>query len=120
MSLQHKNKGFHYYSDVTTVCIKVAKAEILIPNLFAPSEDGDNECFEISGLEHVYDNNLYIVNCWGKEVFRARNYKNNWTAKGLKEGNYFFLLMIQESKVSEWKTFKGYISLIRKRVMELA
>ncbi|RZK93281.1 MAG: gliding motility-associated C-terminal domain-containing protein [Pedobacter sp.] len=113
MGAHHKNNGFHYYSDFTNVCIKVKQAEILIPNLFTPSEDGQAEGFEIKGLEHLADNNLYIVNQWGQEVYKSRNYKNEWTAEGLKDGNYYYLLMIQESSGAEWKAFKGYITLIR-------
>ncbi|MFC3560381.1 T9SS type B sorting domain-containing protein [Pedobacter jamesrossensis] len=49
----------------------------------------------------------------GKEIFKRRKYKNDWTGEGLEEGNYYYLLMIKESEDSEWKTFKGYVTLLR-------
>ena len=87
--------------------------ELLIPNLFTPNGDGNNDAFEILGLNQYGNNELVIVNRWGNELFRAKNYQNNWTGEGLNEGTYYYLLRVQKNSSSEWITFKGYVTLIR-------
>ncbi|WP_316829145.1 gliding motility-associated C-terminal domain-containing protein, partial [Pedobacter miscanthi] len=87
--------------------------DLLIPNLFTPNGDGINDTFEINGLAEFAENDLTIVNRWGNEVFRAKGYKNNWTGEGLNEGTYYYLLRARKNGSSEWKVFKGYITLIR-------
>ena len=115
MSAYHKNSDFQFYGDFTNVCIQIQEREILIPNVFSPVEDEAATGFVIKGLETLADNNFQIVNKWGREVFRGRNYKNNWTAEGLKEGSYFYLLMLKETEDAEWKVFKGYVMLLRRK-----
>jgi gliding motility-associated-like protein/uncharacterized repeat protein (TIGR01451 family) len=87
--------------------------DLFIPNLFTPNGDGNNDTFEIKGLDQFPDNELTIVNRWGNEVFRTNNYQNNWTGEGLNEGTYYYLLKARKNGATEWKVFKGYITLIR-------
>ncbi|QIL41499.1 DUF11 domain-containing protein [Pedobacter sp. HDW13] len=87
--------------------------DLLIPNLFTPNGDGNNDTFEINGLANFAENELTIVNRWGNEVYRAKGYQNNWTGEGLNEGTYYYLLRVRKSGSSELKVFKGYITLIR-------
>ncbi|WP_316832660.1 gliding motility-associated C-terminal domain-containing protein [Pedobacter aquatilis] len=94
--------------------IKLQQAEIHIPDFFIPQAGTKSAGFEIVGLEYVTDNHFYIVNHWGKEVYKSRNYKNNWMGEGLKSGSYYYMLMIKESQNRDWKTFKGHINLMCK------
>ncbi|RQO77925.1 hypothetical protein DBR40_08170, partial [Pedobacter sp. KBW01] len=87
--------------------------DLLIPNLFTPNGDGNNDTFEINGLANFAENELTIVNRWGNEVYRAKGYQNNRTGEGLNEGTYYYLLRVRKSGSSELKVFKGYITLIR-------
>lgn len=91
----------------------VGGEELLIPNLFTPNGDGNNDTFEIIGLNQFADNDLVIVNRWGNEVFRTKMYQNNWTGEGLNEGTYYYVLRTKKTASAEWKVFKGYITLIR-------
>lgn len=84
-----------------------------VPNLFTPNGDGVNDAFEIRGLELFAENELLIINRWQNEVFKTKDYQNNWTGEGLNEGTYFYVLRVKESQGSDWKVFKGYITLIR-------
>lgn len=115
MATQHDKGYFHSYSDLTQVCIEVNQSKILVPSIFSPFTGPETIGFEIKGLESMYDNSLYIVNHLGKEVYKARNYKNEWTAVGLDDGDYYFLLMVKASANSEWTRFKGCIILKRAR-----
>jgi len=88
-------------------------ADLFIPNLFTPNGDGNNDVFEIRGLNLFAENDLVIVNRWGNEVYKATNYQNNWTGEGLNEGTYYYLLRVRENAGAPWQVFKGYITLIR-------
>ncbi|RYD98540.1 MAG: DUF11 domain-containing protein [Sphingobacteriales bacterium] len=87
--------------------------ELLIPNLFTPNGDGNNDAFEILGLNQYGNNELVILNRWGNQLFKANSYQNNWTGEGLNEGTYYYILRVQKNNSSEWITFKGYVTLIR-------
>jgi gliding motility-associated-like protein len=92
----------------------VSDKTLFIPNLYTPNGDGRNDVFEIRGLELFDENDIVIVNRWGNEVYKQKNYKNNWTGEGLNEGTYFYVLRLKERSADpEWKVFKGYITLIR-------
>lgn len=93
--------------------LAVSGSSLFIPNLYTPNGDGTNDVFEIRGLELFAENDITIVNRWGNEVFKASNYKNNWTGEGLNEGTYYYVLRVRETIGSEWQVFKGYITLIR-------
>ncbi|TKC08522.1 gliding motility-associated C-terminal domain-containing protein [Pedobacter frigoris] len=91
----------------------VSGSTLMIPNLFTPNGDGNNDVFEVRGIELFAANDLVIVNRWGNEVFKQTNYRNTWAGEGLNEGTYYYVLRVKESLNSDWKIFKGYITLIR-------
>ena len=93
--------------------IKEIIGDVLVPNVITPNGDGKNDVFWIDGLELKLNNNLYIFNRWGNEVFRSNGpYKNNWNGNGLNEGTYYYLLKIKEKDGSERST-TGWITLIK-------
>jgi len=63
---------------------------IVIPNIITPNGDEINDYFKIKGLNSNW--NLRIFNRLGKMVFSSNNYQNNWNAKGLSDGVYFYVL----------------------------
>jgi gliding motility-associated-like protein len=91
----------------------VSGSTLTVPNLYTPNGDGINDAFIIRGLELFAENDIVIVNRWGNEVFRATNYRNNWTGQGLNEGTYFYVLRVKETTNADWQIFKGYITLLR-------
>lgn len=114
----HASIGVSVWSDITANGGWFTKyggsgAELLIPNLFTPNGDGTNDVFEIRGIEQFAINDLVIVNRWGNEVFKQTNYRNTWNGQGLNEGTYYYVLRVKEGLSSEWRVFKGYITLIR-------
>lgn len=114
----HTSIGVNVLSDMTSNGGWFTKyaglgGELLIPNLFTPNGDGTNDVFEIRGIEQFAINDLVIVNRWGNEVFKQTNYRNTWNGTGLNEGTYYYVLRVKEAVGSEWRVFKGYITLIR-------
>ncbi len=60
--------------------------QILVSEAFTPNGDGVNDTWRIINIEN-YPNSLVLVfNRWGKEVYNARAYKNDWT--GTYEGDF--------------------------------
>ncbi len=70
-----------------------------IPNLITPNGDNMNDLFilrdknEVNGTRVPFiseGSHLEIVNRWGSKVFEANNYKNDWGAKELTDGIYYY------------------------------
>lgn len=89
-------------------------AGIIIPNVFTPNGDGLNDTFEIPGLELYEANELTILNRWGGTVYNTKGYRNDWTAIGLNEGTYFYLLKLKTAG-NKWEIYKGYITILRNK-----
>lgn len=105
---------YGYYTNVANVVVTINAAPAFkIPTLFTPNGDGLNDVFEIRGLEQYDQNTLIIVNRWGNEVYHQTNYQNNWAGDGLNEGTYYYVLRVKNNADTDWKTFKGYTTLIR-------
>ncbi|KAI9549350.1 hypothetical protein GHT06_003716 [Daphnia sinensis] len=70
-----------------------------IPNLITPNGDGKNDRFEIKGFARFISIELRVFNRWGDLVFNQVNYDNNWSAEGLSEGTYFYVLKALDADV---------------------
>jgi gliding motility-associated-like protein len=66
--------------------------KLFIPTLFTPNQDGVNDRFEIRNLPA--GSALAVKNRWGEEVFKSDPYQNDWDAKDLPAGTYFWVLTI--------------------------
>lgn len=83
-------------------------------NSFSPDGDGVNDRWEIRNIDLFPDNELSILNRWGSEIYRAKNYSNAnaWDGLGLNNGTYFYVLKVVVN--GESKVYKGFISLLKK------
>jgi gliding motility-associated-like protein len=81
--------------------------DILIPNIFTPNEDGQNDEFYIRNLP-VDNAKLMVTSRWGKEVFSSVSYKNNWKADGIPDGVYFYTL-----QVGSGTAITGWVEVLR-------
>lgn len=84
---------------------------ITIPNVFTPNGDGKNDTFEIIGLPLYSENEITIVNRWQSPVYEKKRYQNDWTANGLSDGTYFYILKVKNVS-NEWQEFKGYVTVL--------
>ncbi|OCX52526.1 hypothetical protein BEL04_13795 [Mucilaginibacter sp. PPCGB 2223] len=89
---------------------------LYIPNVFTPNNDGKNDSFIIPNLSFYADNEITIFNRWGNVVYRKQYYQNDWTAPGLNEGTYFYILKVTTNSKSD--IYKGYITLLRSAVKQ--
>jgi len=65
--------------------------EKLIPNVITPNGDGKNDFYKLPD-DFVGQVSLEIFNRWGKKVFHATGYRNDWNGGDLDAGTYFMLL----------------------------
>jgi gliding motility-associated-like protein/uncharacterized repeat protein (TIGR01451 family) len=114
------NTAFVQASDQTdtseadnTATVTHSQVKIVIPNAFSPNGDHINDTWEIVGLTELYpDNEVIIVNRWGGEVYRSKNYQNDWNGGSLNEGTYYYQLTIKDSSGRE-SQFTGYVTILR-------
>ncbi|TPE40296.1 ice-binding family protein [Pontibacter mangrovi] len=94
--------------------IDAAKADgnLEFPKAFSPNGDGTNDNWEIKNLEKFPNNEIIIFNRWGSEVFKAKNYQNNWSGKGLEQGTYFYKVRVTVCD-GVVKEFTGYTTIFR-------
>jgi gliding motility-associated-like protein len=90
---------------------------LLIPQGFSPNNDGLNDTFEILGMEAYPENELFVYNVWGYEVYNMHGYDNSWdgtASRGvsadqkLPTGTYYYILKLGNELV-----VKGTVYLIR-------
>jgi gliding motility-associated-like protein len=96
--------------DTTTAMYQVKKRfyELYFPNIFTPNADGQNDYLVFKNLTQYPQNEVYIYNRWGNKVFEQKNYQNNWEAKELENGTYFYIV-----KIPNIKNYEGFITIIR-------
>lgn len=105
-SLTAKNKC-GIWSDSITVNFEYC-GPVYIPNIFSPNEDGINDIFKIKGIDKE-NWSLKIYNRWGNEIFYSPDYLNDWKAKNIGSGVYYYILSNPEKR----QTYKGTVRIIK-------
>ncbi|MFC5625488.1 DUF7507 domain-containing protein [Algoriphagus winogradskyi] len=83
-----------------------------IPNVITPNNDGDNDTFEIEGINIFVSTEITIFNRYGDHVLEQKNYKNDWNAPGQTAGTYFYILKGVDTSGKEHE-YKGWIQVIK-------
>ena len=85
--------------------VPVHFANLFVPNVFTPNQDGSNDRFEI-----LYDDplKLKIFNRWGRALYSSENYQNDWDGGDLPAGLYYYELHLPNEE-----TCKGWIQLLK-------
>ncbi len=71
-----------------------AKRGMKIYTAFSPNNDGINDRWVlVKNLDVMYPNNhLQIFNRWGRLIFEANPYRNDWDGGNYPDGTYFFMI----------------------------
>jgi len=90
---------------------------IVVPEGFSPNGDGVNDELYIEGILHFPEARVHVYNRWGRAVFKATGYQNNWEGKStdaltvgtdrLPEGTYFVYINLEDGS----KPIKAYVYL---------
>ena len=102
----HSTYPFESWSNELTLSFEHS---LEIPNVFTPNSDGINDTFSFPELELFRENELTVIDRYGKEVFTAKNYDGHWNGAGLASGTYYY--SFQENHYG--KNYKGWIRLLR-------
>ncbi len=85
-------------------------------NVFTPNGDEYNQTLVFDGLELFPNNELQVMNRYGKRVFSAINYQNDWggrsNGKSLSSGVYYYLLDLKDPRAQQ-PVIKGIVSILR-------
>ena len=103
----------YYYVDgveLTDVTVEdtIQIEEMLIPNIFTPNKDDNNDLFYLN-----FDfENITIYNRWGQQLFESTNNESFWdgrttSSNEVPNGTYYYIINTKE------KTYKGFIQLLR-------
>ena len=101
------------FTDNVTVTVE---NQLFFPNTFSPNGDGENDTWEVLGIENYPDCQLKIFNRWGQIVFEATGYSKAkaWNGEGklgpLNESVYYYEIYLRDATKS---MLKGSITLIR-------
>ncbi|HIP37039.1 MAG TPA: T9SS type B sorting domain-containing protein, partial [Crocinitomix sp.] len=95
-----------------TAIISVDNNDCLdIHNAISPNGDGQNDVWEITGIQGKTNSTVKVFNRWGALVFESDNYQNDWrgTYKGkdLPAGIYFYIVTV------DGDNFEGSLTIIR-------
>ena len=72
----------------------IAPAELVLPNIFTPNDDGVNDVLSIDFIEQFPGNVLTVYNRWGNIVYETTNYGNNWKAPDVPDGTYYYIIQV--------------------------
>jgi len=88
--------------------VVVDNCNTVIPNIFTPNQDGENDTFQIFGIQGFPGSQLLIYNRWGEKVFESPNYNNSWNGEEFADGVYYYIF-----NRTDGKSWEGYFHLVR-------
>ncbi|WP_079716922.1 DUF7507 domain-containing protein [Parapedobacter luteus] len=100
------------WSNVAGVVVTVVANPLKVTNIFTPNGDGQNDRFEIVGLEGFDRAELVVFNRWGGEVYRDSDYDNSWGGGDIHEGTYYYILTLHKGNSRQVE--KGWVVLKRR------
>lgn len=101
---------------VSQIIIVLEPALFVIPNVFTPNGDGNNDLFSVY-CEGISSLNVDLMNRWGEKVFSITTVTGTWNGKATgggdcADGTYYYLLNAKGSDGKEY-TKQGYLLLTR-------
>lgn len=85
--------------------------EAIIPNVFTPNGDGQNDVFSIQTINGT-DLTGEIFNRWGRKVKELNGLNATWDGGNNNEGTYYYILEVKFLDDSI-RNFEGHIQLIK-------
>ncbi|MBN2730644.1 MAG: gliding motility-associated C-terminal domain-containing protein [Bacteroidales bacterium] len=84
-------------------------AEPYFFNIITPNSDGRNDTYVVQNGERL-TNELTVFNRWGKKVFEATNYQNDWDGGDLADGTYYIIYLYGNELENE---YHGTLTILR-------
>jgi len=92
--------------------------EVIIPNVFTPNGDGENDELSFVNIDDTQDFSLKIYNRWGVKVFESSDATDHWDGKNKKgkdmdDAVYYFEIIFTDICSSEARVETGFVHLMR-------
>ncbi|MBK9289739.1 MAG: gliding motility-associated C-terminal domain-containing protein [Flavobacteriales bacterium] len=92
--------------------------EVVMPNVFSPNSDGDNQVFQAIVLKGVGQVELVLWDRWGLELFRSTDLAFAWNGRvpggnAVPEGTYFWVLHYTAKQSGLAHELHGTVTLLR-------
>jgi len=81
----------------TDMIVNIINCKVDLVNVITPNGDEINDLLTFKGINHFPNNHLTVSNRWGKKIFEADNYKNDWDGGNASQGTYFYILELNNS-----------------------
>ncbi len=93
-------------------------SEAIVPNVFTPNGDGQNDILSIIGIDPTAEFTMVIYNRWGRKVFETdQNGEfwdgNLWSGIAAADGIYYFEVMYRDICTEEDKIKTGHVTLMK-------
>ena len=98
------------------------RCDVVVSKGFSPNGDGENDYWEINGIEEYVDNHVKVFNRWGNLVFELERYNNDqaaWFGQSegalvlgkteVPDGTYFYMISLGDGN----KPLNGYVIVKR-------
>jgi gliding motility-associated-like protein len=95
-----------------SIHINLEVCDLIIPNVFSPNGDGQNDLFVITGLENFPNTHLTVFNRWGTIVYNNENYQNNWNGSECSDGTYYYIVNPNDERIEK---SSGYLTVLREK-----
>ncbi len=106
------------FNNIDVPCSTLPTDECIGRSIISPNGDGMNDVFEIGCLGRGQNrpNQIEIYDRWGKLVYQASNYNNDWggtdlSGAPLNEGGYMWVL--QTGSAGNRDLFRGTVTILR-------
>lgn len=98
--------------NIEVECFSGGPDDFTIFTGFSPNGDDVNDVFFIENVEQLPDNEIFIYNRWGLQVFEMTNYDNSWEGRfndnPLPDGTYYYLF-----RPGDGREFAGWLVISR-------
>jgi gliding motility-associated-like protein len=94
--------------DTATFVYTIRPADIFIPNVFSPNNDGINDAFVIENIE-FFQSEVTVFNRWGMPILETKNYRNTWKAVDAPDGTYYYVVRL----VNDGREYTGHLTILR-------
>lgn len=82
-------------SDSTEMLVAISESQLLVPNVFTPNGDGQNDEFRVA-YRSLREFHIWVYNRWGKLVYEstdpAKGWDGNIGGRPASEGAYYYVI----------------------------
>jgi len=104
---------------IAVTLITTAESGAVVPNVFSPNGDGQNDTFQVEGL-YLEDFSMEVLNRWGQTLYESNSQAKGWnggvanTSDKVPEGTYFYVISFKDRCSTEPKSTRtGHVTLVR-------